>query len=188
VTEVRAEAIWAAALVHPLRVRILRRMLEAHTAVPLELARWWEIDSSVMRRHFRRLEKLGLIARAERATTRKPRAYCLRDRASTEEALWRLGAPVPARESGERLAARTSAIAVPRRTEVERLRARREQVGLSRPQLARRIGIRPEMLGRIERGQIDPRLSVVLVLADELDYPPEELFASGLRPHAETCR
>lgn len=44
------------------------------------------------------------------------------------------------------------------------------------------------MLGSIERGQIDPRLSVVLVLADQLDYPPEQLFGGATGPQADTCR
>jgi transcriptional regulator with XRE-family HTH domain len=67
-------------------------------------------------------------------------------------------------------------------TALDRLRARREQLGLSQTELARRTGLRLDRIGRIERGQIDPRLSVVLVLADELDYPPEQLFGGAAGP------
>ncbi len=132
-TEIRAEAIWAVALSHPLRVRILRRMEHAYGAAPAELAQRWE----------------------------------------------RLGAPLPARERAERLVALASAVESPRLTVLERLRERREQLGLSRTELARRSRIRPDMLGSIERGQTDPRLSLVLVLADELNCPPEDLFGGA---------
>jgi DNA-binding XRE family transcriptional regulator/DNA-binding transcriptional ArsR family regulator len=187
-TEIRAEAIWAVALSHPLRVRILRQMVPAYGAAPAELARRWGTDLSVVRRHFRRLRELGLIERTNRPEKLGRSAYRLCDRPATEEALWRLGAPMPARERAERLAALASAVESPRRVVLERLRARREQLGLSRTDLARRSGILPDMLGRIERGQTDPRLSVVLVLADELDYPPEQLFGGTASPQAETCR
>lgn len=187
-TEIRAEAIWAVALSHPLRVRILRHMALGVVAQPVELARRWGTTVDVMHRHFHRLSELGLIERTKRPQKFGRSAYRLRDRQATEEALWRLGAPLPARQRAERLAAHTSTIASTRGTALERLRARREQLGLSRTELARRSGIRPDMLGRIERGQMDPRLGLMLVLADELNYPPEQLFGGPAGPHAETCR
>ena len=186
--EIRAEPIWATALAHPLRVRILRQMLRSHAVSPADLARPWEIDAGVMRRHFHRLRDLGLIKEADRPERRSRGASTLRDRQATREALWRLSAPIPVGDREERLAARITTIESPRRTALERLRLRREEVGLSQPELARRAGLNSEMLGRIERGRVDPRLSIVLVLADELDYPPEQLFAGTPAPHAETCR
>lgn len=180
-SEIRAETIWVRALSDPLRVRILRRMLHVHAA-PTQLAGMWGMDVVVLRRQFRRLRELGLIARTRRRDLHGRGVYHLRDVPSTEDALWRLGAPVPARARAERLAARVSTIEPAQMSALDRLRARREQLGIERPRLARRAGIRPDMLARIERGKTDPRLSVVLVLADELDYPLERLFAGG-PPH-----
>lgn len=173
-TEVRAEAIWATALSHPLRVRILRQMLHAPHAQPVELARAWETTIDTMHRHFHRLRELGVIERADRSGTRA--AYRLHNASATQEALWRLGAPLPVHLE-ERFATRLSTIVLSHQTALERLRARREHLGMSQPQLARRTGIGEDTLGRIERGQTDPRLSQVLVIADELDFPLEQLFA-----------
>lgn len=177
-TEIRAEAIWANALSHPLRVRVLRYMLHVPTARPVELAARWQVDADAMREHFRRLRELGVIELRNRSD-QGGGAHRLCDLAATDEALWRLGAPVPARYGPRRLAARVSTIQGEQSTVVERLRARREQLGLSQPELSRRAGLHSETVGRIERGETDPRLSVVLVLADELGYPPEQLFESA---------
>lgn len=183
--ETRAESIWANALADPLRVRALRELLRG-TASPVELARRCEVAPAALRPHLRRLIGLGVIERDERPMAER-NAYRLCDRPATEEALWRLGAPVPARELAMRFAVRMSAVTQSRASTVERLRARREQLGFSLPRLARRAGLRPDLLGRIERGQADPRLSVVLVLAEELDYPLEQLFGPAER-QAEDCR
>lgn len=43
--------------------------------------------------------------------------------------------------------------------------------------LAHRAGISSDQLGRIERGEADPRMSVLLALAAMLALPPRELFA-----------
>lgn len=130
------------------------------------------------------LRDLGVIERVDRSRGRA--TYRLRSTSATHEALWRLSAPLPV-DINERFATRLSTIVLSHRTALERLRARREAIGLSQPQLARRIGIGEVTLGRIERGQIDPRLSQVLVLADELDFPLEQLFASGPADHADAC-
>lgn len=186
-TEIRAEAIWATALSHPLRVRVLRHLLHATVAQPVELARTWETTVDVMHRHFHRLRGLGVIERTDRPGARGRAAYRLSNRRATQEAFWRLGAPLPA-GLGTRFAVRMSTAVQSRQTAFDRLRARREQLGISRPELSHRTGIHLDMLGRLERGQVDPRLSIMLVLADELDYPPEQLFAGAASPHAETCR
>lgn len=183
-TEIRAESIWAAALSHPLRVRILRQMLHARHAQPVALASEWQTTIDVMHRHFHRLRDLSVIERLDRPGERA--TYRLRSTSATHEALWRLGAPLPV-DINERFATRLSTIVLPHRTALERLRARREQLGLSQPQLARRTGIGVDTLGRIERGQADPRFSQVLVLADELDFPLEQLFTRVGSRHADAC-
>jgi DNA-binding XRE family transcriptional regulator len=180
-SEVRAESTWALALAHSTRVRILRRMLDAGSAAPAALAGWWDLDAGAVRRHFVRLRLLGVIESSPRGR----RGDCrLRDRPSTQEALWRLGAPFPASGLPERLAANASSIEATRSHAIERLRVQREQLGLSQPAVARRAGIRPDLLGRIERRETDPRLQTVLVVANALDYPLERLFA----PAAQAAR
>lgn len=181
-TEIRAEAIWARALAHPLRGRVLRHMVHV-PAQPVELAARWQVDADEMRKHFRRLRELGVIEPRNAAELDRG-AHRLCDLQATEEALWRLGAPVPARYGPRRLAARVSTIRAEQSTAVERLQARRQQLELPQVELSRRAGLHSETVGRIERGETDPRLSVVLVLADDLCYPPEQLFegAHDLRP------
>jgi len=185
-TEIRAEAIWATALSHPLRVRILRHMLHVRTAQPVELARCWRPSIDTMHRQFRRLRDLGVIERTRDPQSSGRATYRLRSAAATEEALWRLSAPLPV-NFGERFSMRLSTIVETHLTALERLRARREQLGLSQPQLARRTGLGEKTVGLIERGQFDPRLSQVLVLADELDFPPDQLFAFKPTDHADAC-
>jgi len=45
--------------------------------------------------------------------------------------------------------------------------------------LAHAAGISPDQLGRIERGEADPRMSVLLALAAVLGIPLRELFAEA---------
>ena len=185
-TEIRAEAIWAAALSHPMRVRILRQLLHAGMAQPVELARRWDTTIDTMRRHFHRLHSLGVIERTDRPHLGGRAAYRPCHRAAAQEALWRFGAPLPGHVH-ERFAMRVSTIVGSQRTAVARLRARRAQLGISQSALARSVGISADTLRLIERGRIDPRLRQLLVIADELDFPPGQLFAAEPGHQADTC-
>src|SRR5215218_9391778 len=106
-TEIRAESIWAVALSHPMRVRILRHMLHATVAQPVELAGRWGTTVDVMHRHFHRLHDLGVIERADQPGTSGRATYGLLNRPAIQEALWRLGAPLPV-GLGTRFAVRIS--------------------------------------------------------------------------------
>jgi len=67
--------------------------------------------------------------------------------------------------------------------EVGRLIARARQAqGLSQAELARRTGQRRELVGRIERGQANPTLVVLIALAGGLGYAIEELVGRECRP------
>ena len=67
--------------------------------------------------------------------------------------------------------------------EVGRLIARARQAqGLSQAELARRTGLRRELVGRIERGQANPTLVVLIALAGGLGYAMEELLARECLP------
>ena len=63
----------------------------------------------------------------------------------------------------------------------------RQARGMSQAQLAHRAGLRRELVGRIERGQANPTLVVLISLADGLGYTIEELVGRECRP-AGTAR
>jgi transcriptional regulator with XRE-family HTH domain len=63
------------------------------------------------------------------------------------------------------------------------LRAKRE---LSQDALARATDIHPTMIGRLERGAREPRLSTILRVADGLEVQPGELLNDlDLQPHED---
>ena len=62
---------------------------------------------------------------------------------------------------------------------VAALRRERERQAISRTQLVQRAGISADHLGRIERGEADPRMSVLLALAAALGTSLRVLFAEA---------
>lgn len=79
------------------------------------------------------------------------------------------------------------------RRAVGRLRVLRERSGISRTELARRIEVHVDLLRRIERFETDPRMSVLLALADELDSSLAEILRRRLGvtaggAQADACR
>ena len=67
------------------------------------------------------------------------------------------------------------------RAAVGELRRIRERRQISQTELARSVGIEPSQLGRIERGEVDPRLTVLLALAEALDTSFSDIFALAER-------
>jgi transcriptional regulator with XRE-family HTH domain len=57
-----------------------------------------------------------------------------------------------------------------------RLRALREKQGITQDALARSAEINFTVIGRIERGDREPRLTTILRLAHGLNVPPGELL------------
>ncbi|MGW6395396.1 helix-turn-helix transcriptional regulator [Streptomyces sp. NPDC055103] len=57
----------------------------------------------------------------------------------------------------------------------DRLRELRTAAGLSQDQLADRIGMERRSVQRYERGERDPRFTELLLIADALGIPVEEL-------------
>ncbi|HET6447843.1 MAG TPA: helix-turn-helix domain-containing protein [Conexibacter sp.] len=182
----RADLAWSRALAHPVRVEILRSLLEHEPGTPSGFAAALEIPLGVASHHVRRLRDLRLIRIARRTHRRGAvqHHYRLVDREATAQALWRWGV-VPDDVDGIAVPAgddRTDAEEQGRVTMqrvIARLREARERQGVSRATLARRIGISAEQLGRIERGDADPRMSVLLSLATALAVPMRELFAEA---------
>jgi len=57
----------------------------------------------------------------------------------------------------------------------ERLRALRDREGVSQDGLAHKTDVHPTAIGRLERGDREPRLTTILRLARGLDVRPGEL-------------
>lgn len=179
----RADLAWSRALAHPVRVEILRALLEQEPGTPSGFAATLEIPLGVASHHVRRLRELRLIRIVRRTHIRGAvqHHYRLCDRAATSQALWRWGIAPQDAEQGDLLerAGVPDAGHETMRRVVAVLRTRRERQGVSRVALAHRAGISPDQLGRIERGEADPRMSVLLALATALALPPRELFAEA---------
>jgi len=75
-----------------------------------------------------------------------------------------------------------SAVAVPTGSEPShigpRLRAQREQMGLSLREVARRIGVSASLISQIERDKVNPSVSTLYALVQELKLTMGDLFAA----------
>ena len=60
-----------------------------------------------------------------------------------------------------------------------RLRAQREQLGLSLREIARRIGVSASLISQIERDKVNPSVSTLYALVQELGLTMGDLFSSG---------
>src|SRR5215510_12293511 len=59
-----------------------------------------------------------------------------------------------------------------------RLRAQREQMGLSLREVARRIGVSASLISQIERDKVNPSVSTLYALVQELKLTMGDLFAA----------
>jgi DNA-binding XRE family transcriptional regulator len=180
----RVDLAWSRALAHPVRVEILRSLLEQEPGTPSGFAVTLEIPLGVASHHVRRLRDLRLI-RIVRRTHRRGAVqhhYRLADRGETAQALWRWGL-APGDEGAFPGGAPGSRASEAGRETIERvvtvLRRERERQSISRTRLAQRADISPDHLGRIERGEADPRMSVLLALTAALGTSLRDLFAEA---------
>jgi DNA-binding XRE family transcriptional regulator len=181
----RVDLAWSRALAHPVRVEILRSLLEQEPGTPSGFATTLEIPLGVASHHVRRLRDLHLI-RIVRRTHRRGAVqhhYRLADRDETAQALWRWGlAPGEDTDTVAVEAAGGQSLEAGRETMrrvVAALRRERERQTIARARLAQRAGISADHLGRIERGEADPRMSVLLALAAALGTSLRVLFAEA---------
>jgi DNA-binding XRE family transcriptional regulator len=171
---------WSQALAHPVRVEILRQLLEEETGTPSGFAAVLDVPLGVVSHHVRRLRDLGLI-RIVRRTHRRGAVqhhYRLVDHAAAAHALWRYGLAAPAATKAHEGEARGGAGWDAVQQAIGELRRLREQQGISQMALARRVGIRPDYLGRIERGEADPRITVLIALVAELGTTLRDVFVA----------
>ncbi len=180
----RVDLAWSRALAHPVRVEILRSLLEQEPGTPSGFATMLEIPLGVASHHVRRLRDLRIIRIVRRTHHRGAvqHHYRLADRSETAQALWRWGlepgdgaappggAPgTRASEAGRETMGRVVAV----------LRRERERQGITRSRLAQRADISSDHLGRIERGEADPRMSVLVALAAGLGTSLRDVFAEA---------
>lgn len=187
----RVDLAWSRALAHPVRVEILRSLLEQEPGSPSGFATTLEIPLGVASHHVRRLRDLRLIRIVRRTHHRGAvqHHYRLADRDETAQALWRWGLAPGEEDDAEmgRAGAGAQSIEAGRETMqrvVAALRRERERRRVSRAQLAQRADISIDHLGRIERGEADPRMSVLLALAAALGTSLRTLFAEAEAAHA----
>lgn len=86
---------------HPLRPRILRRLLDRRTTSAIELSKAWGVPTGILSAHLRYLRDLGFITLDRRVLGRGAFAYHYRlsDRADVELRIWRTTA-LPATSFG----------------------------------------------------------------------------------------
>jgi DNA-binding XRE family transcriptional regulator/DNA-binding transcriptional ArsR family regulator len=182
----RVDLAWSRALAHPVRVEILRALLRHEPGTPSGFAAMLEIPLGVASHHVRRLRDLRLIRITRRTHHRGAvqHHYRLVDHDATAHALWRWGVAADDEALGDAAVTSTGAQAsAAGRETMERavavLRREREAQGVSRAALAHRAGISADHLGRIERGEADPRVSVLLALAAALGRSLRDVFGEA---------
>jgi predicted ArsR family transcriptional regulator len=170
---------WATALAYPLRVQILERLVAERVVSPVALAGSLGVTQSVARYHLHRLEQLGVVSLGQRppgrSTTRHH--YYLTDREATTLALEHA-------DDLAQLAARTRRGIDPKAARAlfslgGALRAVREARGVTISDLAYRAGLTPAVLERIECGEADPRITVVVRLTEALASTLPEVFRAA---------
>jgi DNA-binding XRE family transcriptional regulator len=162
---------WIKMLSHETRVAILRHMLTVDTTTPRALASVLDQSLGTVSYHVGRLKEAGHITLVTTVPARGllVHHYRLTNRQATADALDRIGLASISRARPltptEKLACATA-----------ELRRRREAQGLDRETLAMRVGIDAHELADIERGETDPRITVLSTIAQHLGTSLGEIF------------
>ncbi|HZV75791.1 MAG TPA: helix-turn-helix domain-containing protein [Conexibacter sp.] len=166
---------WIKTLSHPSRIAILRHLLADGDATPGTLAAALGLPLATVSYHVRRLHDAQQITLVRETPQRGAVAhhYRLRSREATTDALRRIGLPAaPARATDLEPSDPWQKI----NRAIGELRRRREAQGISRDALARSLRIKPSHLANIERGETDPRSTVLISIAHELGTSLGEIF------------
>lgn len=158
---------WIRMLAHPTRIAILRHLLHAEDATPSELAGVLELPLGTVSYHMRCLRDADQLVLVRQVPHRGALAnhYRLANPTATSDALRRIGLST---HTDTTTPASPDDVWQKARRMIVELRQRREAQGLTREALAARIHIKPSQLASIERGETDPRLTVMLDIAHEL--------------------
>jgi DNA-binding MarR family transcriptional regulator len=155
---------WAKALSHPVRVGILRALIDSDLRSVGELAAKLAVTSAAARYHVSRLHKLGFVKRMPDASPHQGRrsTYGLRDR--TEAILATEQSDFYPRRRRKRSPQESKDL----RALGGMVRAEREQQRVDLADMARRLGIGALYLERIEQGEADPPATLLLRCARAL--------------------
>lgn len=162
-------------LAHPVRVEILRHLLAKYEATPAAFSEAFGIPLGVVSYHFRRLRDARQIVLSREVPVRGAVAhyYRLSSREGTDRLLGRATSTAQPTHGAVLIPGDPSE---PVQYAVGYLRLRREGLGISLGALARRIGIDPSDLASIERGETDPRSTVLTRIALELGTTIGQVF------------
>jgi DNA-binding transcriptional ArsR family regulator len=166
---------WIKTLAHPTRIAILRQLLADGDATPTMLAAALGLPHAAVSYHVRCLRNAQQITLVRKTPRRGAveHHYRLTSREATNDALRHIGAP----ELPDRAADLTPSDPWQNISRaIGELRRRREAQGISRDALARSLRIKPSHLASIERGETDPRSTVLMSIAHELGTSLGEIF------------
>jgi DNA-binding transcriptional ArsR family regulator len=176
-TYVLLDQTWLRVLSHPTRVAILRHLLAEGESSPRTMSGVLSLSPSNVSYHVRVLretQRVRVVSRVPRRGAVEHR-YRLRDREVTALVLRGFGMRDEAAHPKPDLSVDEAWERVQR--VVLQLRQRREARDISRDELARRLGIKVSQLASIERGDTDPRSTVLAGMAQELGTALGHVFA-----------
>jgi transcriptional regulator with XRE-family HTH domain len=68
----------------------------------------------------------------------------------------------------------------------ENLRSLRKKLGLTQDQFARKLGVKRSVIGAYEEGRADPRISFLMLVAQQFELSLDQLIAAPVDPKAST--
>lgn len=175
-TYVLLDQTWIRVLSHPTRIAILDHLLAKGDSSPVMLAGVLGLPIGTVSYHVRALrdaQRVRVIRRVQRRGALEHR-YTLCDREVTALVLRGYGLRDDAPREPDRAAAepwdRVQRV-------VRHLRQRREEREISREELAGLLGVKASQLAAVERGDTDPRSSLLVGIAQELGTTLGQVFA-----------
>lgn len=168
----RTDANVARILAHPVRVEILETLLRQGVVSASTIARASDVSLGMASHHIRYLAERKVIRLRNRTPVRGAflHHYVLTDPETISAVLDVLRAsryPQRAVADGHAGNQRLSTV----------LRELRESKDVTRADLAARVGLSVSCLGRVERGQADPRVADVSAIAEALGSSIEEVMS-----------
>lgn len=167
---------WARALSHPVRIGILRALVDDEIASSVDLAPKLGVSHGVVRNHLRRLEELGFVALTTRTPVRdaRRRYFGLKDRTEAIVALEHSDLQLRQRRPSRKELGTLRAVGGV-------LRAHREEQQLPLTGMAHRLSISSLYLERIERGDVDPPVTLLMRYAGAVGMSCAELAMAASR-------
>jgi DNA-binding transcriptional ArsR family regulator len=169
---------WPRALDHPLRVKILHRLLELDSASATTLAPELGVPVNVASYHLRRLQHLGVVVLVRKESVRGAVRYYYRlsDPETAQRALDH-AAELATIGPTERSATTTARDALWLQFLGRSIREHREAKGITARKLAATAHTTPTHLRRIEQGAANATASTLKRLGDAMECNVKDFFA-----------